>query len=110
MSIMDAHFVLRKLNGQVYGLTKWTPMRKMDFSVQSGQEMKMKLRPGFLDQLAADINAKSDHDLATFLGLTEKQLEHLRYGAEITPQTAAILEARRAAHLKAAEILNPAVA
>lgn len=70
----------------------------------------MKLRPGFLDNLAADIDAKSDHDLATFLGLTEKQLENLRYGAEITPQTAAILEARRSAHLKAAEILNPTAA
>lgn len=74
------------------------------------KEIAMKLRPGFLDQLAADINAKSDYDLASFLGLTEKQLENLRYGAEITPQTAAILEARRAAHLKAAEILNPTAA
>jgi len=74
------------------------------------QEMKMKLRPGFLDNLAADIDAKSDYDLASFLGLTEKQLEHLRYGAEITPQAAAILEARRAAHLKAAEILSPTAA
>lgn len=74
------------------------------------QEIAMKLRPGFLDQLAADINAKSDYDLASFLGLTEKQLENLRYGAEITPQTAAVLEARRAAHLKAAEILNPTAA
>ena len=37
----------------------------------------MRLRPGFLDQLAADINAKSDYDLASFLGLTEKQLENL---------------------------------
>lgn len=70
----------------------------------------MRLRPGFLDQLAADINAKSDKELATFLGLTEKQLERLRYGGELSEVDAAILVARRAAHLKAAEILNPTAA
>lgn len=68
----------------------------------------MKLQPGYLDGLARDIGAKSDQDLAGFLGITTKQLENLRYGAEITPQTAAILEARRQAHLKAANILGDA--
>lgn len=107
---MDVRYVLRKLANLSEKLTKWTRWYRMDTNVQSGQEIAMKLRPGFLDQLAADINAKSDYDLASFLGLTEKQLENLRYGAEITPQTAAVLEARRAAHLKAAEILNPTAA
>ena len=66
--------------------------------------------PGLLQRLAADITPKRDTDLATFLGLTEKQLEHLRYGGELTEVDAAVLVARRSAHLKAAEILNPAVA
>lgn len=68
----------------------------------------MRLQPGYLDGLARDIDAKSDQGLAGFLGITTKQLENLRYGAEITPQTAAILEARRQAHLKAANILGGA--
>ena len=84
--------------------TEWTSTFKVD------RRWIVKIQPGFLDRLAADINAKSDKDLATFLGLTEKQLENLRYGGELTEVDAAVLVARRSAHLKAAEILNPAVA
>ncbi|WP_304323875.1 hypothetical protein [Corynebacterium frankenforstense] len=66
----------------------------------------MNLKPGYLDGLARDIDAKSDRDLATFLGITTQQLEQLRYGAPITPMAASILEARRQAHLKAAELFD----
>ena len=68
--------------------------------------MAVRLRPGFLDELGRDIGAKPDAEVAGFLGITEEQLEALRYGGKLDQRSAAILEARREAHKKAIDILT----
>lgn len=61
--------------------------------------MKTTIAPGALDEIAHLIGATSDHDLATFIGVTEDELEGIRYGRALTPQSlarlAGITEARR---------------
>ncbi|WP_276923324.1 hypothetical protein [Corynebacterium pyruviciproducens] len=68
--------------------------------------MAVRLKPGFLDELGRDIGATTDAEVAGFLGITEDQLEALRYGGKLDPQSVAVLEARRAAHKKAIDILT----
>lgn len=68
---------------------------------------RKRLRPGALDEIASMIDAKSDRDLAAFLGITERQLEHMRYGDGVTVIQAADIIRRRDAHIKAAELLTP---
>ena len=70
--------------------------------------MKRRLRPGALDEIAEMIDAKSDLDLAKFLGITEGELEAIRYGAGINIIKAADIVRRRDAHLKAVELLDEA--
>lgn len=69
-----------------------------------------RLRPGALDEIAEMIDAKSDRQLAQFLGITEADLEAIRYGAGINLLKAADIVRRRDAHLKAAELLDPEAA
>lgn len=63
--------------------------------------MKTTIAPGALDEIAHLIGATSDHDLAAFIGVTEDELESMRYGRALTPQSlarlAGITEARRKA-------------
>lgn len=68
------------------------------------------LASGKLDAIAQKIGAKSDADLASFLGISEKVLEGLRYGAELTLLQAAEITARVEAHSQAADLLKTAVA
>lgn len=68
------------------------------------------LKPGALDEIAHMIDAKSDADLAGFLGITEEQLEKLRYGGKVPLLQAADFVRRREAHLKAAELLKESAA
>lgn len=70
--------------------------------------MTRRLRPGALDEIAEMIDAKSDSDLAKFLGMTEKQLEAVRYGAGVDILAAADIVRRRDAHIKAIELLDQA--
>ncbi|OKX85154.1 hypothetical protein [Corynebacterium glutamicum] len=65
---------------------------------------------GKLDEIAQKIGAKSDADLASFLGISEKVLESLRYGAELSLLQAAEITARVEAHAQAADLLKTAVA
>ncbi|GEM_PF-2283914 len=65
------------------------------------------IRPGVLDELARDAEARSDKDLASFLGITEKQLEALRYGVP-TAASVVAFAAKAQAHRKAASILDDA--
>lgn len=65
-----------------------------------------KLSPGALDEIAQMIDAKSDAELASFLGVAEPHLEKLRYGGKVNLIQAADLARRREAHLKAAELLK----
>lgn len=67
----------------------------------------MKLKPGALEEIAHKIDARSDNDVAKFLGVTEDELEALRYGAPLTILKAATITARREAHLRAADLLDP---
>ncbi|BAC17634.1 hypothetical protein HMPREF0290_0902 [Corynebacterium efficiens YS-314] len=67
---------------------------------------EVQIKPGALDEIANMIDAKSDADLAGFLGITEKQLESLRYGAGLDILQAAEIVKRREAHIRAAELLN----
>lgn len=66
----------------------------------------MNIRPGALEEIAQMINAKSDRELAGFLGITEMQLENIRYGAPIGVLQSADIVRRREAHLRAAELLT----
>lgn len=63
------------------------------------------IRPGVLDEIARDVDARSDKQLAAFLGVTEKQLQSLRYG---TTDAASVIAfaARAQAHRKAADVLD----
>lgn len=67
----------------------------------------MNLKPGALEEIAHKIDARSDNDVAKFLGVTEDQLEALRYGASLSILKAATIANRREAHLRAADLLNP---
>lgn len=68
------------------------------------------LATGTLDAIAVNIGAKSDSDLAAFLGITEKNLENLRYGGKLTFLQAADITARVEAHHQAATLLKTATA
>lgn len=70
----------------------------------------IKVRPGALDEIARDIGAKSDRDLATFLGVTTRDLEAMRYGEGIDLLDAADILRRREAHRKAMDLLTPPAA
>lgn len=59
----------------------------------------LKLRPGALDELAAELGATSSQEAALLLGITTEQLEELRYGGAVAPGTAAAL-AQRAQQLR----------
>ena len=65
----------------------------------------LQIRPGVLDELARETGARSDKDLAAFLGITETQLEVLRYAV---PDPAAVIAfaAKAQAHRKAADLLD----
>lgn len=65
----------------------------------------LEIRPGVLDELARETGARSDKDLAAFLGITAEQLEDLRYGVA-EPATVVAFAARAQAHRKAADILD----
>lgn len=53
----------------------------------------MRMRPGAIDELAAELGATSSRETAAILGITPDQLEELRYG-EVTPATALVLADR----------------
>lgn len=68
--------------------------------------MKTTIAPGVLDEIARLIGATSDHDLATFIGVTEDELEGIRYGRALTPQSVARLAGAAEARRKANNILD----
>lgn len=70
--------------------------------------MLKKIRPGALDEIAHNIGAKSDQELAKFLGITATDLERIRYRGISAGQAADILR-RREAHLQAANLLGVVV-
>ncbi|WP_368267030.1 hypothetical protein [Corynebacterium ulcerans] len=65
------------------------------------------LRPGLLDELAHQAGATSDKQLAAFIGITETELETLRYGAG-TPATLIAFAEKAQAHRRAADLLAEA--
>ncbi|RSZ61513.1 hypothetical protein EAH68_12670 [Corynebacterium hylobatis] len=65
-----------------------------------------KVRPGALDEIAQMIDAKSDSDVAKFLGVSERELEAMRYGHGVGVLQAAVIAKRREAHLRAMDILD----
>ena len=69
--------------------------------------MLKKIRPGALDEIAYSIGAKSDQELADFLGVTATELEGIRYRGVNVIQAADILR-RREAYLRAVELLDVA--
>lgn len=70
---------------------------------------KHRLRPGAIEELAAELGAKSSKDAALMLGITSTQLEELRYG-DITPTTALALANRAQQLRRAADIIGTAAA
>ncbi|WP_257160371.1 hypothetical protein [Corynebacterium cystitidis] len=68
--------------------------------------MKQVIAPGVLDEIAHHAGARSDKELAAFIGITEKDLEALRYGA--TTAGIVAFAAKAQAHRKAADMLSDA--
>lgn len=68
--------------------------------------MKTTIAPGALDEIAHDIGAHSDAELAAFFGVTEDELEAMRYGRALTPQSVARLAGAAEARRKANNILD----
>ncbi|MDK7179939.1 hypothetical protein QP446_04045 [Corynebacterium riegelii] len=63
------------------------------------------LHPGALDEIAHLINAKSDQDLAAFMGVTQEDLEKIRYGT-LTTASIAKLAAKAEARQKANSLME----
>lgn len=62
------------------------------------------LQPGALDEIARLIDAHSDQDLAAFMGVTEEDLEKIRYG-RLGPAAIAKLAAKAEARQKANQLM-----
>ncbi|MDD7586409.1 MAG: hypothetical protein SPK00_03365 [Corynebacterium glucuronolyticum] len=67
--------------------------------------MKTTIAPGALDEIAHLIGATSDHDLAAFMGVTEEDLEKIRYGT-LTTASIAKLAAKAEARQKANSLME----
>lgn len=67
----------------------------------------LEVRPGVLDELAREAGARSDKELSAFLGISEKQLENLRYG-HASASTVVAFAAKAQTRRKAAELLDGA--
>ncbi|AWY06484.1 Cro protein [Corynebacterium phage TouchMeNot] len=78
--------------------------------MKHGGEMKYhRIRPGAIEELAAELGAKSSKDTALMLGITPEQLEELRYG-DVTNATAIALANRAQQLRRAAEIIGDTAA
>lgn len=67
--------------------------------------MKTTIAPGALDEIAHLIGATSDHDLATFIGVTEDELEGIRYGRGLTKQAVVRIAGRTEARRKTDQLI-----